>query len=326
MINKSGKVYILCPAYVATGGPESLHLLCDTLRKKNIESYMVYTNEGPYKLGHPGHGTIDRSDSWLEHIIHDGKNKNYDIYDTISITDIEDNIDNVLIVPEIYLNALEKFNNIQKVVWWLASRILPDGSYRQNEWFDFSKDRNINHLYNSKFAEYMLSSLNAAKYFQLKTFVNENIKSTNKTKENIICYNPKKGLDFTKKILKLLPDYEHVPIENMLPEEVRDNLSRAKLYIDFGHHPGRERLPREAALCDCCVISSFTGSAMFFEDMPIFEMYKFNKNDESIERICSLAKDIMKDYDTHIKNFGHYKKVLQNNKDQFNIDVENLIL
>jgi len=326
MISNKGKVYILCPAYVATGGPESLHLLCQTLRNKGIESYMVYTNEGMYKQGHPGHGVIDRSDTWLEHIQSKGKNNNYDIYDTISTTDIEDNIDNVIIVPEIYLNALEKFNNIKKVIWWLASRILPDGSYRDNEWFDFTKNRNVSHLYNSKFAEYMLSSLNASNYYQLKTFINENINSNTIDKKDIICYNPKKGFDFTSKIIDRMSQYEFIPITNMSPGEVAQTLGEAKLYIDFGHHPGRERLPREAALCNCCIISSFTGSAMFFEDMPIPEKYKFNKTEESISYICKLIDNIILDYENHIINFSHYRKVLQNNKAQFNIDVENLIL
>jgi len=325
MINSSGKVYILCPAFVATGGPESLHLLCHTLRRQGIDSYMVYLNEGMYKLGHPGHGCVDRSDAWQEHIITQGKHETYSIYDTISTTDIDDNCDNTIIVPEIYLNALEKYNNITKVIWWLASRILPDGTYKEHEWFNFSTNREIYHLYNSKFAEYMLTSLNATNYFQLKTFVNENINFIDVDKQDIICYNPKKGYEFTSKIIQGL-EYEFVPITGMSPALVTETLSKSKLYIDFGHHPGRERLPREAALCNCCVISSFNGSAMFFEDMPIPEKYKFNVDISNIESINNLITSIMNNYDTHINDFILYKNILNNNRSQFNLDVRNLIV
>ena len=102
MINKNYKTYILCPAYVETGGPESLHLLCHTLRNKNIECYMVYTNEGPYKKGHPGHGVIDSSTEWMDHIILNGKPNGYQQYNTLSTIEIEDSPNNTIIIPEIY--------------------------------------------------------------------------------------------------------------------------------------------------------------------------------------------------------------------------------
>ena len=331
MINKDGTVYILCTSNFATGATESLHLLCHTLRKKKIDARMIYAEENHkigdliYRLGHPGHGNVDVCQGWYKHVTSNGKNKQFDIYDTVSIDKIEDDNLNTLIVPEIYLNALNKFNNLTKAIWWLAARVNSDGTYDFEKWFNFNRDRNTYHLYNSKAAEFMLSNLNATNYYQLKTFVNENIKSSNKTKENIICYNPKKGLEYTEKILKLLPEYEHVPITNMSPEQVTNILSRSKLYIDFGHHPGRERLPREAILCNCCIISSFVGSAMFFEDMPIKEFYKFEKQDENINEIVKLAKEIMNDYKVHFTNFEHYKNILKNNKAQFNIDVDNLI-
>ena len=332
MINKDGIVYILCTSNFATGGTESLHLLCHTLRKKDIDARMIYAEENHligeliYRLGHPGHGNVDVCKGWYDHVTSNGKVEQFNIYDTVSTDKIEDNENNTLIVPEIYLNALNKFSLLKKGIWWLAARVNSDGSYDYQKWFNFNKDRDVYHFYNSKAAEFMLSNLNATNYFQLKTFVNENIKFSDKTKENIICYNPKKGLEFTEKILKLLPEYKHIPINNMTPEQVRDTLSRAKLYIDFGHHPGRERLPREAILCDCCIISSFEGSAMFFEDMPIKESYKFEKDDKNINVIVNLIKDVINDYDTHLNNFKHYKKILSNNKTQFNIDVDNLII
>ena len=332
MINRKGKVYILCSGYFKTGGLESLHLLCHTLRKKNIDAYMVYTVEEQqignqrWRVGHPGHGNVDVCPQWMDYISDNAKNEAYNIYDTIATKVIEDDPKNTLIVPEIYLNALNNFNNITKAVWWLASRILPDGSYKHDEWFNFNINREVYHLYNSKFAEHMLFSLNASRYFQLKTFVNENIISTNIDKEDIICYNPKKGIEFTNKIIKELPDYKFIPIKGMMPNEVTDALSKAKVYIDFGNHPGRERIPREAALCNCCVLLGFQGSAMFFEDTPILEKYKFEVTDDSIPNIINMIKNIISDYNAYSKDFNLYRNILKNNKLQFNIDVENLLV
>ena len=33
-----------------------------------------------------------------------------------------------------------------------------------------------------------------------------------------------------------------------------------QVYIDFGHHPGQDRLPREAVQCGCVVITGTRGS------------------------------------------------------------------
>lgn len=44
------------------------------------------------------------------------------------------------------------------------------------------------------------------------------------------------------------------PIINMTRDEVIRELQRAKVYIDFGNHPGKDRIPREAAILGCCAI------------------------------------------------------------------------
>jgi len=58
-------------------------------------------------------------------------------------------------------------------------------------------------------------------------------------------------------------------------EEVIKLLQKAKVYIDFDYHPRKDRLPREAAILGCCVITRKRGSAKFFEDVPIPDEYKF---------------------------------------------------
>ena len=39
--------------------------------------------------------------------------------------------------------------------------------------------------------------------------------------------------------------------------------------MDFGFHPGQDRLPREAALLKNCIITNREGSAAFYKDVPI---------------------------------------------------------
>ncbi|MFM9745183.1 hypothetical protein ACKI2C_47345, partial [Streptomyces brasiliscabiei] len=75
-------------------------------------------------------------------------------------------------------------------------------------------------------------------------------------KASRVLYNPKKGIEFTKKLIDAAPDdIDWVPLINLTNDQVADYLSTSKLYIDFGNHPGMDRFPREAATCGCCVIT-----------------------------------------------------------------------
>ena len=324
-LNKKSKIYILCPAYIPTGGPESIHLLCENLLKRGLNAYIVYNHSShPGGIGHPGHGVIDRSDDWVYHV-KEGKHPEYDKYNTQSTDYIEDNENNLLISPEIFLNSLEKFNKIQKSIWWLASRIEEDGIYNPHKWFN--SDENVYHFHNSYFAEYMLRSLpyfSDSNIYQLQTYVNSDFGDSN-NKKNIVSYNPKKGFEYTNQIIENCGgDIEFQPIKNMGRKEVIKTLQNSKVYIDFGHHPGRERMPREAALCGCCVITGFRGSAQFFRDVPISDNYKFNIDPFPLKNIINTIKDCVYNYEINIENFNHYKRVLKNNPLQFNIDVDNI--
>ena len=325
-LNKKSKIYILCPASIPTGGPESIHLLCEKLLENGLNAYIVYNHHSyPGGRGHPGHGVIDRSYVWDKYIGKEGKHPEYKKYNTQSIDHIEDNKNNLLISPEIFLNSLEKFNNIQKSIWWLASRIEDDGVYNPNKWFN--SDENVYHFHNSYFAEYMLRSLpyfSDSNIYQLQTYVNSDFGNSN-NKKNIISYNPKKGFEYTKQIIENCDrKIEFQPIENMERGEVIQTLQHSKVYIDFGHHPGRERMPREAALCGCCIITGFRGSSQFFKDVPIPSQYKFCINPISLRDIINTIQDCVYNYETNIENFKHYKRVLENNHLQFNIDVDNI--
>ena len=61
--------------------------------------------------------------------------------------------------------------------------------------------------------------------------------------------------------------------------EVRKALCTVKVYADFGSHPGRDRMPREAALCGACVLTNRRGSANFAEDVPLPTLYKLDQDD-----------------------------------------------
>ena len=70
-----------------------------------------------------------------------------------------------------------------------------------------------------------------------------------------------------------------IAIQDMDAEQVREALASSRIYIDFGHQPGKDRVPREAACMDCIVFLHEQGSACFFEDHPLHSDYIFTSAD-----------------------------------------------
>ena len=68
--------------------------------------------------------------------------------------------------------------------------------------------------------------------------------------------------------------FNFIPIQGMSSIEVANLLESAKIYIDFGNHPGKDRLPREAVLSGCCIITNSKGSAKNSVDICISKKYK----------------------------------------------------
>lgn len=97
-------------------------------------------------------------------------------------------------------------------------------------------------------------------------------------KEDVVLYNPKKGAAFTKALREMAQDLRWVPLIGMTTEEMRSCMSKSKVYIDFGNHPGKDRIPREAAISGCIVITGKRGAAAFAEDVCIPETYKFDES------------------------------------------------
>jgi hypothetical protein len=157
-------------------------------------------------------------------------------------------------------------------------------------------------------------------------FIEEGYTLNLNSKKNIVAYNPNKGYLFTKKIIKFADDIAFVPIENMTREEVINLLKKSKVYIDFGHFPGPERMPKEAAILGCCVITGKRGSAGFYEDVPIPNEYKFEDREENIPKIIDKIKDCFENYEERYKDFEYYREVIKNEPQKFIEDLKKIFV
>lgn len=310
-INKNTKIYILAPTQNFTGGPTLLHQLGYKLRKNDLNVIMVYH---PIVEGTPVH-------------------KNYLHLNLPYRYKVEDNRTNIIIVPETMTYYLYRFKKIQKVIWWLSIdnyfKVIENRSIkskvayklRLRRRFTFKTNDVDLHLAQSYYSLDYLKKKNIKNIEYLSDYLSEfflNKPNTNFRKENIILYNPKKGMDFTKKIKENLRDLKWIALEKMTPEEVNKALSQGKVYIDFGEHPGKDRFPREAAINNCCVITGKKGSAKFYEDVPISEEFKFDDEEDNIPLICNKIRDCIENFDDNLRKQDPYRSFIR--KEELNFD------
>jgi hypothetical protein len=343
------KIFIGCPANYATGGPTSLHQLgFHLINDLNISAFMYYYNFDDKKFKTPVHPEY----------------RCYNVPYVLDIPEKDDNENNILIVPESIkeLLLIQNFKNIRKGIWFLSvdnyyfwrrkdfffSRVLNKLSrllgkppvidifleknlIKLANKYDYRKDNLLN------LADfYMTNSYRGIKWFkELKPmyyllgptdFKLFKYQPDLSKKENIVAYNPQKGFPFTRKIISLSKDIRFIPVTNMSREKVIKTLQKAKVYIDFGNHPGVDRLPREAAILGCCVITGKRGSAAFFEDVPISDEYKFEDKEENIPKIIEKIKDCFENFEEIYKDFDYYRNVIKNEPQKFIEDLKKIFV
>lgn len=331
-IKNETKVYVVCPAYLKTGGPELLHQLVNELNNNEIESYITY------------YGMNDEKPDYTP----DDFKKYVNTYKTL--IDIVDSENNIIITPEIVLtlNLTKKLKNMKKIMWWLSvdnftrdygllNTLKTHGIIRtvklmitQKVLYNLSYVKQIDgHLCQSKYAMKFLEKNAITNTSYLSDYISEEyltIPENIKNKENIIVYNPKKGINFTKKIIEKAPYLNFIPIQNLTTIQVKELLLKSKVYIDFGKHPGKDRIPREAAMCGCCIITNKKGSAKYYDDVPINEEFKFEDDEKNIEKIIEKITICIDNYETEIIKFKGYKKFIKQEKKQFETDVKKIFI
>jgi len=324
---KSENYIIICPSKYITGGTELLHQLCNELNLQNIKSFIYYDD-----------GTKEIPDE-------------FKIYKQISIINSINNINNsTIILPEVLFYKAKEFHQKNKIIfWWLS---LDNYFYSNSNFYEMLKwsfFKSINHfikhpiknlkkyaiskntssirsikkysdinLYQSEYCNNFLNKNNILNKLKLSDYINDEYISNysyTENKSNIILYNPKKGIKKTNKIKKRLKNYEWIPLTNLKRIDMINMLKKSKLYIDLGNHPGKDRIPREAAIFDCCIITNREGSANYNEDVPIYEEFKIKTF--NLRKIEIKINDIMNNYDQNISKFILYKNFIRNEKQSF---------
>lgn len=313
----SSRIFIDCPSRIGTGRPESLHQLGSHLRRNGYDAFMFY--------GGPGNGPCHPA---------------LRSYAVPFVDLVEDEPHNLLIVPEVRTELVFRYKNIRKCIWWLSVDNFFKIRRRRNIFkkliakvfcgekaYDFVDYNDLCHLAISDYVENFLLSKNipGSKIRHLCGYVNSDFVNLNTWKQHerkdwVAC-NPRKCSFLARLLMAASPGITWKPISKMTRDQVIDLLLQCKVYVDFGNFPGKERLPREAAACGCCVITGMKGAAASGKDVPVPPEFKFEDILANIPGILRKIRNCLDDFDTGSRKFHAYRSLVLQEESKFNSDL-----
>lgn len=301
---KPKRLIVICPKGVETGGPEALHQLVDACRLQGYDARLCYLS-------------MQKCDSPVLAYSHYR-------FSTIDFAEIEPT--DHLLVAEVCADLFLKVApEVKKHLWWLS-------------WDNFNGDieklkaiEGITHLVQSNYAKKKLEMNELGSSYLLGDYLNYHFFNESKKsaqRKPIVLFSPAKGLFWTNHLRKRLPDVHWVELTNKTARQLRDLMQEASVYIDFGHAPGLDRIPREALISSLAVITSQTGAFGIEEDWNIPKKFKFKLSkvlqkelfreitDEEtleLEQAATLIRDILKDREAFI---GSYERAVEKIRDE----------
>lgn len=301
----SGRIIVCCPGGAVSGGPELLHQLVHELRRLRHDAFICYL---------PSTGRHEVPDRYRK-------------YDVPTIA-FDDEIGDLIILPEDSTGYVRRISRAEVAIWWLSvdnyfrragESGLKDGIAR---WRSLLRRRaplwrlkRYTHFAQSAYARDFLARWGIASSMLTDYLADDHLVKADPgtTRADIIVYNPRKGVARTARLVAANPDLRFIPIQGMSGAEVSRLLHQAKIYVDLGNHPGKDRIPREAAMANCCIITGVQGSAENSEDVPIPRQYKLNDNAPTYPAdFRRLAEKIFADFAAHSRDFDEYRnRILQ---------------
>ncbi len=337
---KINKIQILIPGGGFYGGLESLHQFIYMANSLGVKIRCVYI---------PTQNIIGKNISFRKNI----NLKNYKIKIDRKIDDTK----NVcLVIPETFTGYIRAIRKAKISIWWLSVDNYIDKIKSENQknlrnylvlltnffkkiFFSFInlnhynkslglneiKNKKIIHLCQSYYSYEFLKKKKIKNLLILKDFIQ--IRNRKKFKKNIdIILNSNKGEKYNELFIK---EYNEIfkikKLKNMSLNLTQKKLNQSKFFIDFGHHPGRDRIPREAVLQGSKVLIMKEGAAKNKLDVNINNDYKFTEYNLDNEMKILEFLTINKILDKNWYNVKAYLKKINNDKIEMKKQIKQFI-
>lgn len=325
MTPRFDKVLVIGPEGV-TGGPEACHQLAHSINVQGGVARMVYT--GPFSTTQMTKTEVFCKLNPASH----GYNA-YQRYEPQVDSHIELTKQTLLLFPEHHAELTYHAHQVTgcpTACWWLgvpegAEQVTRHDSTWQREFFSETI-----HLYQSQFALKYLRLHDATMTLPLFDYTDQSFIEHPLIEKKLrsVAYFPMKGRYlaeiFFEQLRARFSDIEFVPIINMTKSEVVNALASALIYIDFGHQPGKDRIPREAAAVGTIVLLHKQGAARFYEDAPLDKTHKFYTEDIDSGVLLETVTEILANPTLHRERQMSYRQQIKLEKEEFDLQVRRL--
>jgi hypothetical protein len=246
----------------------------------------------------------------------------------------------VVVAPEIAIRELCSVRGPLRVVWWLSVenaywRLRREQVYDQlgphalnlmdklirhpiGTLLREPGQRDILHLAQSEYARIHVASTLGLEPLMLTDYLTdipaltEPIESG--TRARCVAYNPAKGLPATLRVIRELDgEVDFRPIKGLSHTETVKLLRGSLIYLDLGGHPGRDRLPREAALAGCILLVGKRGAAINKFDYPIPDHCKLSVpwRFQSPEAVVRRIREVIAQPESYLSRMKQVDEIFQ---------------
>jgi len=319
-----------------SGGPEAVHQLVHELRALGVDAYVV-----------PDRRTVGNA-----------RVAEYASYEAPERRVVPDEPSQVVVAPEVYLPELLALRRARLLCWWLsidnspvfrAERYLADVTAgladrpRAREARSFvwlarrelggwrHRLRGIGHLSQSSYAtDYLRRRLDVDAH-PLSDYIPGAATAVLPARVNTastpaIAFNPAKGARLLRGVRRRVrDDVRWLPIEGLSPDGVRERLAEATAYLDLGPHPGKDRMPREAALAGAVSLVARRGSGAYEDDVAIPAEHKVALDGDVVGHALEVVGTVLDETDKAFARQQDYRTGIQAQEGVFRAEVAALV-
>lgn len=322
-------VVIFCPEYL-NGGCEALHQLGHQIARHGGSAHMAYY--GPYSALELDGGRLRC------HLAPSPVADYFAQYRPNPLQEVRTGPDTLVLLLEV-LTALAGAQDtpFQRALWWLSvdnaiaqNPSLLDATHRRR----LLSDPGLVQFHQSDYARRFLQANDAARYHPLSDYTDPDFLARRAAaaanppiveRRRVICYFPNKGAALAERFIAgrdaLRQPAAFVPLRSMTKAQVRDALFGARIYLDFGNHPGKDRVPREAAIAGAVVLLHAVGAAGCFPDHPLPADYLFTEDDVATGRLHRTVAAILDQPAAHFAAQRLYRETILHEQERFDLEV-----
>lgn len=280
-------IYILCLHNVRTGGPEAIHQLSDALIEQGFDARMVYYDWSQI-------AALEQAKPQEAYWFGERENpiEEYARYRVKVSGAAPNEPGNIIVLPETLCHLAPKFDKATVLIWWLSVDNGFGALSKVN--LNHLRAQNVRHAYQSAYACKTIEALQLPKAGPLSDYTTDlrDLATPLPWEERgpLALFNANHkvltDLQFTfDAIAHTDPAITCQALHQMPRASIATLFSFARVYVDLGCFPGKDRLPREAAHMGCNVIVAGAGAGA-----TDYQKALVPKDMTLADRVCQAAR------------------------------------